>query len=145
MRTPSRAATRRLLRLTARETDVVELVARGLTNAEIGRRLGLGRPTVARILASAMGKVGLERRAQLAALVGRDLVVEGLGETGAMPPDARALLSLLAEGVTLGEAAERLGMARRTADRRLAQARSAIGAERTTEAIALARRAGIVG
>ena len=36
--------------LTARERELVALVERGLTNVEIARRLGLGRPTVARIL-----------------------------------------------------------------------------------------------
>jgi DNA-binding CsgD family transcriptional regulator len=46
----------------------VTLVERGLTNTEIARRLGLGRPTVARTLASAMAKLGVDRRAQLAAL-----------------------------------------------------------------------------
>ena len=57
-------------------------------------------------------------------------------------PQARALLGLLAEGLTLGEAAASLGLSRRTADRRIADARRALGAERTTEAITLARRAG---
>ncbi|MFZ5852876.1 MAG: LuxR C-terminal-related transcriptional regulator [Chloroflexota bacterium] len=53
--------------LTARERDVAGLVARGLSNIEIARRLGLGRPTVARLLASAMGKLGADSRAQVAA------------------------------------------------------------------------------
>lgn len=53
--------------LTARESELVDLVERGLSNIEIARRLGLGRPTVARTLASAMGKLGVERRTQLAA------------------------------------------------------------------------------
>jgi DNA-binding CsgD family transcriptional regulator/tetratricopeptide (TPR) repeat protein len=55
--------------LTTRERELVALVERGLTNIEIARRLGLGRPTVARILSSAMGKLGVESRAQLAARV----------------------------------------------------------------------------
>ena len=55
--------------LTARERELVALVELGLTNAEIARRLGLGRPTVARILASAMTKLGVSSRAQLAAAV----------------------------------------------------------------------------
>jgi DNA-binding CsgD family transcriptional regulator len=54
--------------LTARERELVALVERGLTNIEIARRLGLGRPTVARILASAMAKLGVERRTQLTAV-----------------------------------------------------------------------------
>jgi len=54
--------------LTARERELVALVERGLTNVEIARRLGLGRPTVARILTSAMTKLGVSSRAQLAAI-----------------------------------------------------------------------------
>ena len=68
-----------------------------------------------------------------------------LGRTQAPPdvePEARAILGLLAEGQSLGEAAAILGMSRRTADRRLALARRALGAKRTTEAIARARRLG---
>jgi DNA-binding CsgD family transcriptional regulator len=53
--------------LTAREAEVAGLVEQGLSNGEIARRLGLGRPTVVRLVASAMAKLGLERRAQLAA------------------------------------------------------------------------------
>jgi DNA-binding CsgD family transcriptional regulator len=55
------------LGLTARERELIGLVERGLTNTEIARRLGLGRPTVARILGSAMGKLGVVTRAELAA------------------------------------------------------------------------------
>jgi DNA-binding CsgD family transcriptional regulator len=57
-------------------------------------------------------------------------------------PQARAILGLLAEGQSLGEAAAILGISRRTADRRLARGRDALGARRTTEAIARARRLG---
>jgi DNA-binding CsgD family transcriptional regulator len=57
------------LGLTARERELVSLVERGLTNVEIARRLGLGRPTVARMLGSAMAKLGVTSRAELAAIV----------------------------------------------------------------------------
>lgn len=60
-----------IVELTAREAEVVRLVEQGLSNPEIARRLGLGRPTVARMVTSAMDKVGVGRRAQLAA---RELV-----------------------------------------------------------------------
>jgi DNA-binding CsgD family transcriptional regulator len=56
------------LGLTQREREVVDLVDRGFTNMEIARRLGLGRPTVTRILESAMAKLGAERRTQLAGM-----------------------------------------------------------------------------
>jgi DNA-binding CsgD family transcriptional regulator len=56
--------------------------------------------------------------------------------------DQRRLLCLLADGHTLGEAAAALGLARRTADRRLDAARRALGAERTADALARARQLG---
>lgn len=63
----------------------------------------------------------------------------------AITSDARAILGLLAEGHSLGEAAGILGLSRRTADRRLAKGRQALGAERTTEAISMARHLGWLG
>lgn len=54
-------------RLTARERELAALVGQGLTNQEIARRMGLGRPTVARLLSNAMLKLGVDSRAQLAA------------------------------------------------------------------------------
>lgn len=55
--------------LTNREREIVVLAGRGLTNAEIARRIGLGRPTVTRILSNAMGKLGAESRGQAVSLV----------------------------------------------------------------------------
>ena len=57
--------------LTGREREILVLVARGLTNAEIARRMSLGRPTVARILSNAMLKLGAENRAHAVALAER--------------------------------------------------------------------------
>lgn len=50
--------------LTRRERELLGLVGQGLTNAEIARRMGLGRPTVARILSNAMAKLGATSRGQ---------------------------------------------------------------------------------
>lgn len=54
-------------RLTQREREIVGLVAGGASNVEIARRLGVGRPTVARLLSSAMDKLGVDSRGQVAA------------------------------------------------------------------------------
>ena len=54
--------------LTGREAEVLELVADGLTNDEIARRLGIGRPTVVRLIKSAQQKLGASSRTQAAAL-----------------------------------------------------------------------------
>jgi DNA-binding CsgD family transcriptional regulator len=62
------------------------------------------------------------------------------------PLDAeqRALVALLAGGNSLGDAASELHISRRTADRRLAAARSQLGVETTAEAIFEAKRLGLV-
>jgi DNA-binding CsgD family transcriptional regulator len=53
----------------------------------------------------------------------------------ALTPDERRLLDALAAGKTLGEAAVLLHLSRRTADRRLASARTKLDAGTTAEAI----------
>ncbi len=105
------------------------------------------------------------RRALLAAVAGAGLVVAAtadraivdqfldelrrLGPVEHVTPGARLrarldaeqrrLLGLLAEGLTLGEAAAQLGLSRRTADRRLAAARRVLGVSTTAEAIVASR------
>ncbi|MEX1168741.1 MAG: LuxR C-terminal-related transcriptional regulator [Chloroflexota bacterium] len=59
-------------RLSAREREVLALVAAGLTNPQIATRLGVGRPTVARLVANAGAKLGTSSRAQ-AALVASEI------------------------------------------------------------------------
>jgi DNA-binding CsgD family transcriptional regulator len=54
--------------LTGREAEVIGLVADGLSNAEIARRLAVGRPTVERIVASASQKLRARTRVQAAVL-----------------------------------------------------------------------------
>jgi DNA-binding CsgD family transcriptional regulator len=53
-------------RLTRREEEVVELVGRGLTNAEIAQSLGLSPWTIKRHVARVLGKTGARRRVDLA-------------------------------------------------------------------------------
>jgi DNA-binding CsgD family transcriptional regulator len=54
--------------LTAREREVLELVAQGLTTAAIARRLALAPPTVETHIESAREKLGAANRAQAAIL-----------------------------------------------------------------------------
>ena len=57
--------------LTPAELDVVSLVAKGLTNREVGEKLSVARSTVHTHLLHAFAKLGCTSRAQLAALVAR--------------------------------------------------------------------------
>lgn len=62
--------------LTARETEVLALVARGLTNAEVGRKLYVSEATVKTHLLRAYAKLGVS---------GRTAAVTKAIETGALP------------------------------------------------------------
>ena len=65
--------------LTLRERQVLELIADGLTNRQIGERLGLAEKTVKNYVSELLAKLGMERRTQ-AAVYGatrRDATPEG--------------------------------------------------------------------
>jgi len=57
--------------LTPAERDVADLIARGLTNPEIAARLGIAAGTVKDHVSSALRKLGVRTRAELAAAVSR--------------------------------------------------------------------------
>lgn len=57
--------------LTARETEIVELVAQGLTNKEIARRLAISPATVKAHVERIIGKLGATDRTQAAVLATR--------------------------------------------------------------------------
>jgi DNA-binding CsgD family transcriptional regulator len=60
-----------LARLSARELEVLGLVAEGLTNHDIAQRLVLSEHTVNRHVANILGKLGLNSRTAAASLAGR--------------------------------------------------------------------------
>ncbi|MDT0457261.1 response regulator transcription factor [Streptomyces sp. DSM 41527] len=62
-------ARRRLSELTDREGEVVRAVARGLSNAEIGRELAMSEGTVKAHVSRALAKLNLSNRVQMALLV----------------------------------------------------------------------------
>ena len=53
-------------RLTAREGQVLSLIGQGLTNREIGGRLGIAEKTVKNTVTVVLAKLGFQRRAQAA-------------------------------------------------------------------------------
>ena len=58
----------RLESLSTRERDILPLIAEGLTNREIGERLGLAEKTVKNYISGLLSKLGLQRRTQAAVL-----------------------------------------------------------------------------
>ncbi len=69
---PAQASQRPLDRLTDRQREVAELVAQGLSNEEIARRLFLSLATVKSHLTASMRRLGVRSRTQLAIMVNRD-------------------------------------------------------------------------
>jgi DNA-binding NarL/FixJ family response regulator len=63
--------------LSQREHEVVQLVAKGLTNKEIARQLSLSVRTVERYSSSVMKKLGLQNRAELIRYAVRQGIVNG--------------------------------------------------------------------
>jgi two-component system response regulator DevR len=69
-------ADNRLAALTEREREVLDLIADGLTNRQIGERLFLAEKTVKNYVSSLLGKLGMERRTQ-AAVFGAEIRKDG--------------------------------------------------------------------
>jgi two-component system response regulator DevR len=61
-------ADRRLAVLTEREREVLDLIADGLTNRQIGERLFLTEKTIKNYVSSLLSKLGMQRRTQAAVL-----------------------------------------------------------------------------
>lgn len=62
----------RLAELTSRERDILDLIARGLTNRQIGEQLFLAEKTVKNYVSGLLAKLGMQRRTQ-AAVFGSEL------------------------------------------------------------------------
>lgn len=60
-----------LARLTDQERRILDLIGEGLTNRAIGERLHLAEKTIKNYVSSLLSKLGMERRSQAAAYVGR--------------------------------------------------------------------------
>jgi two-component system response regulator DevR len=56
-------------KLTTQERRIIELVAAGMTNRQIGERVHLAEKTIKNYVSNILMKLGLQRRAEVAALM----------------------------------------------------------------------------
>ncbi len=56
----------RLAKLSEREREILDLIAEGLTNRQIGERLFLAEKTVKNYVSNLLAKLGMQRRTQAA-------------------------------------------------------------------------------
>src|SRR5436309_1031210 len=75
-RTATRVDSQALAQLTAREREIVGLVAHGLSNADIAAALTISHATAKTHVSRAMAKLGARDRAQLVALAYQHRLVE---------------------------------------------------------------------
>jgi DNA-binding NarL/FixJ family response regulator len=66
--------------LTEREREVLELVAEGLSNQEVGERLGLAEKTIKHYMTNILGKLQVRSRVEAALLVAREGSPQQKGE-----------------------------------------------------------------
>lgn len=128
--------------LTRREREVLTLVAAGSSTRGIAQQLSISPNTVETHVRAAREKLGARTRMEAAA---RAALVGDVTSTCKLRCEQRRLLELLAAGETLGEAARHLALSRRTADRRLSQARGELGVASTAEAVLAVQRMAQIG
>jgi DNA-binding NarL/FixJ family response regulator len=129
----SRDRRRVVARLTRREAEVLRLVASGGTSIHIAGRLGIAPSTVESHVRSVRTKLGVPTRTAAVAWDAGDPPpddADGLDDTAA------TLLDALARGRLVAQAARDAHVSLRTAHRRLSEAREALGAATTAEAVA---------
>jgi DNA-binding CsgD family transcriptional regulator len=127
--------------LTGREHEILQLVAHGLRTRAIAVQLGIAEVTVITFIRTARVKLGARNRVHAAALA-VDSPLENRRPAPDLGLEHRRLLGLLASGTTVEEAARRLHLSRRTAQRRLADVRRRLGAPTTAAAVASSVRLG---
>ncbi|WP_049976337.1 LuxR C-terminal-related transcriptional regulator [Azospirillum sp. B506] len=106
---PPAAGTCRLAKLSARRRDVAILAARGLSNKQIGRELGITEGTVKVHLTAAMKDLGAERRYDLPGLLMTERPITSTRGVH-LTPRQNEVLALIAEGQRSGVIAARLGV-----------------------------------
>lgn len=142
----SQAAAASLDRLTDRERDLLRLVAQGATNREIAEQLVLSERTVKTHVHHILEKLGVENRAQAAALA----VQYGLvpPPRGKARPDLTEreleILRLLAKGATNQEIAHTLGISEHTVKTHVHHILEKLGAGNRAEAAAYAVQLGLL-
>ncbi|WP_405385892.1 LuxR C-terminal-related transcriptional regulator [Streptomyces sp. NBC_01102] len=135
------------VRLTYRELDVLGLLAQGLSNRLISRRLDISEKTVKNHLSSIYFKIGATHRTQ-AALYARHV---GLNDSGEAAPSAgsaltareRGVLGLLAQGLSNRLISRRLDISEKTVKNHLSSIYFKIGATHRTQAALYARHVGL--
>ncbi|WP_062209985.1 LuxR family transcriptional regulator [Streptomyces sp. NBRC 109706] len=136
-----------VIRLTCRELDVLGLLAQGLSNRLISRRLDISEKTVKNHLSSIYLKIGATHRTQ-AALYAQYV---GLIDSGKAAPSAdsaltareRGVLGLLAQGLSNRLISRRLDISEKTVKNHLSSIYLKIGATHRTQAALYAQYVGI--
>jgi DNA-binding CsgD family transcriptional regulator len=130
--------------LTERQAEVVMLVGQGLTDRQIGRRLGIATGTVKAHVRGARFKLGAKNRAQASVLL---TVRDGDGDGALEPPpvwrltaNEATIIEFVARGLTNRQIATELGVTEQTVKTHLSHIFGKVGALSRAHAVTLVLR-----
>ena len=116
---------------------MLALVGSGCSSAAIAASLGIAISTVETHVRTSMRKLGARTRLHAAALAS-SLEPRGHERPNGLDGPTLSLVRLLAHGQSVSDAAAILGLSRRTATRRLTQARRRLGVRTNAEVVLIA-------
>lgn len=138
-----------MARLTPREREVLTLMARGLSNADVARELFISEATVTTHIARVMMKLGVGEKTQAVAAF-YQLTAQSEqhthipAEIEQLTPREKEVLILVAEGLSNSDVAAQLSISEVTVRTHLARVLTKLGVREKSQAVTIAYKTGLV-
>jgi DNA-binding NarL/FixJ family response regulator len=145
---PNTPTSAEMAQLTPREREVLALMARGLSNADVAAELFTSEATVKTHLARVMMKLGVHDKPQAVAAfylsAERSEQASTPAEIAGLTSREREVLILVADGLSNADIAKRLSIGEVTVRTHLARVQTKLGVGEKSQAVAIAYKTGLV-